>query len=85
MADKSAFVEHMEDVNIDENILFMYVLWKRETHFWPEGKFGKTHFDHVRSGLLLRLNEISTPPSRPPRASIPLRAPSCDVREPWER
>ena len=62
MADKSAFVEHMEDVNIDENILFMYVLWKRETHFWPEGKFGKTHFDHVRSGLLLRLNEISTGP-----------------------
>ena len=34
--DKAKFVKHMEDVDIDKNILFVHVLWKRETHFWPE-------------------------------------------------
>ncbi len=62
MADKAKFVKHMEDVDIDKNILFVHVIWKRETHFWPEGHFGQTYFNHLRSGLLLRLNEISSGP-----------------------
>ena len=60
--DKAKFVKHMENVDIDKNILFVHVLWKRDTHFWPEGHFGKTYFDHLRSGLLLRLNEVSSGP-----------------------
>ena len=63
IADKAKFVKHMEDTNINMNIMFKYILWKRKNHFWAQNMSGQSHFDQVRSGLLLRLNEVSTGPA----------------------
>ena len=56
---KLDFVRHMEE-EIDNNVVFLYILDKRDNHFWPAGQKGKAFFDHLRSGLKLRLNELST-------------------------
>ena len=56
---KLDFVRHMEE-EIDNNVVFLYILDKRDNHFWPAGQKGKAFFDHLRCGLKLRLNELST-------------------------
>ena len=63
IVDKKIFVEHLADIDIDNNIVFKYILWKRTNHFWPQNMQGQAHFDQVRSGILLRVNEVSTGPT----------------------
>ena len=57
--DKIKYVEHMER-EVDNNIVFTFILYKRDNHFWPRGQKGKAFFDHLRSGLKLRLEDISS-------------------------
>ena len=54
IVDKKIFVEHLADIDIDNNIVFKYILWKRTNHFWPQNMQGQAHFDQVRSGIYIR-------------------------------
>jgi hypothetical protein len=45
IVDKAKFVEHMADTDIDNNIVFKYILWKRANHFWPQSMQGQMAID----------------------------------------